>query len=117
MKKLDDLPKVPHSYADVMKAMAVLHKLVLKQSAAYGGKNHKYLPAQVVEGSLLQSISAQTDEVFEGDEVERLLGVTHDKAEMLFKHLESQDDKKGIGMLVGLLKMLGASMGANNDGK
>ncbi len=117
MKKLDDLPAVPHTYAEVMLAMTELHKLVLKQAAAYGGKNHKYLPAQVVEGSLLRTVSNDLDAVFEEDEVDRLLDVSYGKAQKLYKHLEDAGDKKGIGLLIGLIKMIGASIGANKDEK
>lgn len=118
-KKLDDLPKGrPNSYEEVMKAMSVLHKLLLKQSEAYGGKNSKYLPAQVVEGSLMKTISGfREEELFEGSEVERLLGIAHEKAEELIDHLKSKDDEKSVKLLGGLLRMIGAAMGANNDGK
>lgn len=115
-KKLDDLPKgKPNSYEEVMKAMAELHKLVLKQSEAYGGKKSKYIPAHVVEGSLLKTITGyEEEELFEGAEVDRLLGIAHDKAEALIDHLRSKDDEKAMGMLGGLLRMIGAAMGANN---
>lgn len=117
MKKLDDLPKKPHTYDEVMKAMGVLHKLILKQSHAYGGKNSKYIPAQVVEGSLLKLVSASIEPISEGDETDRLLDVAHDKAEALATHLKDQDDGKGMAMLGQLLKMLGIAMGANDHGK
>lgn len=118
-KKLDDLPKGrPNSYEEVMKAMSVLHKLLLKQSEAYGGKNSKYIPAQVVEGSLMKTISGfSEEELFEGTEVERLLGIANEKAEELIDHLKSKDDEKSVKLLGGLLRMIGAAMGANNDGK
>ncbi len=116
MDKLDDLPKKPHTYDEVMKAMGVLHKLILKQSHAYGGKNSKYIPAQVVETSLLKSVAAAIEPIHE-DETDRLLDVTHDKAEQLAKHLKDVDDGKGLAMLGQLLKMLGHSMGAKDDDK
>lgn len=115
-KKLDDLPKKPHTYDEVMKAMSVLHKLVLKQSRAYGGKNSKYIPAQVVETSLLKAVHASIEPIVE-DETDRLLDVTHNKAEALAKHLKDTDDGKGMAMLGQLLKMLGIAMGAKDDKK
>lgn len=118
--KLDDLPKgKPHSYEDVMKAMAVLHKLVLKQAAAYGGKNSKYLPAHVVEGgSLLQSFEEEHfDPLYEGDEVDRLMDIVHSQAESLADHLKKMDDKVGMNKLGGMLKMLGAASGASHANK
>lgn len=117
-KKLDDLPKGrPNSYEEVMKAMSVLHKLLLKQSEAYGGKNSKYIPAQVVEGSLLKSFANEETELFEGSEVDRLLGIAHDRAEALSDHLKSKDDEKAMRLLGSLLRMIGAAMGANHDDK
>jgi hypothetical protein len=116
MKKLDDLPKMPHSMADVMKAMAELHKLVLKQSAAYGGKHSKYLPAHVVETSLMKSISS-IDDLYEGDEVDRLLNIVHNQVQTLSEHLKEQDDKEGLRILGSLMKMLGAAIGASHTGK
>lgn len=116
-KKLDDLPKGrPHTYDEVMKAMGVLHKLILAQSHAYGGKHSKYIPAQVVETSLLKAVHKSLEPIHE-DETDRLLDVTHDKAEALAKHLKDTDDGKGLAMLGQLLKMLGIAMGAKDDKK
>lgn len=111
MKKLDATPEKPHTAADVMKAMTALHKLVLKQAAAYGGKNSKYIPAHVLEGSLLQAI-AQLDESKDDDcdEVGRLLDLAQQRAEDLAKHLEGSDDKRALSLLGQLLKYIGAAM-------
>lgn len=48
-KKLDDLPKKPHSAKDVQKAMHALHKMVHAQAHSYGGKNGKLLPVGITE--------------------------------------------------------------------
>ena len=116
-QKIDDLPKVPHSAETVMKAMGRLHKLVLKQSAAYGGKNSKYIPAQVLETSLLKSVDDSIQPINEGSEVDRLLDLCHSHCEELVDHFKGTNDKKGMGMLGRLLDMLGAAVAANNDGK
>ena len=117
MKKLDDLPKIPHTYDEVMKAMGVLHKLILKQSHAYGGKNSKYIPAQVVEGSLLKLVSASIEPISEGDKIHGLLDIAHNDAEALATHFKERDDDKGMAMLGQLLKTLSATMSANDEGK
>ena len=56
---LDDLPKGrPHTYAEIMTAMTVLHKMLIAQSHAYGGKNSRYIPAGIAESSsLLKNVS------------------------------------------------------------
>lgn len=115
--KIDDLPKVPHSAETVMKAMGRLHKLVLKQSHAYGGKNSKYIPAQVLETSLFKSVVDSLEPISEGKETGRLLDLCHDRTEELVKHFKASDDKKGMAMLGRLLDMLGAAVAANGDGK
>jgi len=119
MKKLDDLPKdnKPATYDEVMKAMAELHKQVMKQAAMYGGKKSKLFIPAVVESSLLQSVNGMTAEdfTFESvDEVGRLMDVAHTRAEELADHLKETKDGKGMGMLGNLLKMLGAAMKAHN---
>jgi len=47
--KLDDLPNKgkgkPHTAAEIMKAMKVLHQMVHKQAEKYGGKDSKLLAA------------------------------------------------------------------------
>lgn len=50
-KKLDDLPKngKVHTAAEIMKAMAVLHRMVHAQAKAYGGKNSRLLAAGIAE--------------------------------------------------------------------
>jgi hypothetical protein len=51
-KKLDDLPPRGaklNSKDDVMKAMAVLHRMIHAQAKAYGGKNSKLLPVGIAE--------------------------------------------------------------------
>ena len=107
MKKLDDLPKKPHSQEDVMKAMTELHKLVMKQAAAYGGKKSKYIPAHVLEGSLLKQV--QDVLVESEDEASRLLDLAHDSLEDLIDHLG--DDSKAIGKLTKVLKYIGLALG------
>lgn len=115
MKKLDDLPTgKPHSYEDVMKAMAELHKLVLKQSAAYGGKNSKYLPAHVVEGSLLKQFS-DFDDIYEGNEVDRLLDIAREHVKDLAAYLKAKKDTEGLSKLGNTLKMIGAAIGASKN--
>lgn len=51
--KLDDLPNKgkgkPHTAADIMKAMKVLHQMIHKQAEHYGGKHSKLLPAGIAE--------------------------------------------------------------------
>lgn len=114
-KKLDDLPKgEPHSYEDVMKAMAELHKLVLKQSEAYGGKNSKYIPAQVLEGSLFQEISTLEQQVNEdADRVGSLMDIAQSKAEELAGHLKGSKDTKALSLLGQTLKFIGLALSQN----
>ncbi len=111
MKKLDISPEKPHTAEDVMKAMTILHKLILKQAAAYGGKNSKYIPAHVVEGSLLQSI-ASIDEAKDDDcdEVGRLLDLAQQRAEDLADHLGKSGDKKALALLGQVLRYVGAAI-------
>ena len=119
-KKLDDLPKGrPNTYAEVMKAMAVLHKGVMKQAALYGGKNSKLYIPHVVETSLLKSVNGlSAEDLYEDDEeVARLLDITSDAAEKLSDHLKSKDDEEGLKLLGILLRRLGAATGANTDEK
>jgi hypothetical protein len=60
--KLDDLPNKgngkPHTAAEIMKAMKVLHQMVHKQAEKYGGKDSKLLAAGIAEGTLFQRINA-----------------------------------------------------------
>lgn len=116
--KLDDMPATPHSYDDVMKAMSLLHKLVLKQAAAYGGKNSKYIPAQVVEGegSLLQQVTERlaSEDFKQIDEIDRLLDLAHRRCEDLSDHLKGQRDKKGMDLLGSLIGLLSKAAGASN---
>lgn len=114
-KKLDDLPKGrPNTYDEVMKAMSELHKLVMKQAAAYGGKNSKYLPAHVVETSLLKTI-ANPSLIEDCERVPELLGTVHELAEKLSRHLESRDDEEGLKMLGKIFQLLGAAIGASKE--
>lgn len=115
-KKLDDLPKgKPNTYDEVMKAMAELHKGVLKQAAMYGGKNSKLFIPQVVETSLLQRVTAgeQLDES-DCDEAGRLMDVAQGKASALAKHLEESGDGKALGMLGALMKIISSAMKASS---
>lgn len=52
-KKLDDLPNKgkgkPYTPDQIMKAMAVLHKMIHKQAEYYGGEDSKLLPAGIAE--------------------------------------------------------------------
>lgn len=115
-KKLDDLPKGrPNTYDEVMKAMSELHKLVMKQAAAYGGKNSKYLPAHVVETSLLKSFSNPIELSEDKDAVGELLGTVHDLAEKLSKHLDDKGDEEGLKMLGKIFQLLGAAIGASKE--
>lgn len=109
--KLDDLPEKPHSYEDVMKALAVLHKLVLKQAAAYGGKNSKYIPAHVVETSLLKSVTSSI--LYESDEVQKFLELAHKSTENLADYLKKNNDKEAMGMLFSILKFQGLAISAS----
>ena len=111
-KKLDDLPKgKPHTYADVMRAMAELHKLVMKQSEAYGGKNSKLIRAQVTEGSLLKTFEGVV--ASEDDKVGELMDLAHSKAEQLADHLKASDDKKALSLLGQTLKYIGLALAEN----
>ena len=113
-KKLDDLPKgKPNSYEDVMKAMAVLFKMVTRQSHAYGGKNSKLLPAGIAETSLLRSVTST--ELHEDEETARLLDLAYERADKLKDHLKKNNDEEGARMLSALLQMLGASVAAADD--
>lgn len=60
--KIDDMPKKPHTYETVMKALRALHKMVHAQAEHYGGKHGKLLPAQIAETTLLgQLINLQQE--------------------------------------------------------
>lgn len=114
-KKLDDLPKgKPHTYDDVMKAMTELHRLVLKQSEAYGGKNSKLIRAQVTEGSLLKSLENLEEDC---DESARLMGLAHERAEELADHLKNSDDNKGMNLLGQVLKYIGLAIKESSNTK
>lgn len=111
-KKLDDLPKgKPHSYADVMRAMSELHKLVMKQSEAYGGKNSKLIRAQVTEDSLLKTFESFV--VSEDDKVGELMDLAQQKAEELADHLKGTGDKKAMSLLGQTLRFIGAALSEN----
>jgi hypothetical protein len=116
MKKLEHTPEVPHTIEDVMRAMTELHKLVLAQSHAYGGKNSKYLPAQVLEGSLLKQVSEiDEDHLFEGDDVKRLLDIAREHVKDLASYLKSKKDTEGLSKLGNTLKMIGAAIAVSKD--
>lgn len=108
-KKLDDLPKVPHTYDDVMKAMAELFKLVTKQSHEYGGKNSRLVRAQVTEGSLLKSFE-NVPEVDLNEEVWDSMDLAHQKAEELSRLLEDSNDTKALNLLGQTLKYIGFAL-------
>lgn len=111
-KKLDDLPKgKPHSYADVMKAMAELHKLVMKQSEAYGGKNSKLIRAQVTEESILKSFESLT--LAEDDVVGELMDQAHAATEELSFHLKSSKDQTAMDLLEKILKCIRLALAEN----
>jgi hypothetical protein len=109
-KKLDDLPKIPHSYDDVMKAMGELHKLVLKQAEAYGGKKSKYIPAHVLETSLLKAVDVMIEDS-DCDEAGRLMDLAQQKAQALADHLKDSGDKKAMSLLGQMLKYTGIALG------
>jgi len=52
-KKLDDLPGKgkgkPHTAAEIMHAMKILHRMIHAQAEKYGGKDSKLLPAGIAE--------------------------------------------------------------------
>lgn len=103
MKKLDDLPKgKPNTYDEVMKALAALHKGVLKQAALYGGKNSKLFIPQVVEDelSLLKSVA-----MYEQDE-EDTLEFFDKHFEALADHLKNKGDDKALSLLRDALRSL-----------
>jgi hypothetical protein len=101
MKKLDDLPKgKPNTYDDVMRALAVLHKGVLKQAALYGGKNSRLHIPQVVEGSLLRSIENCVDMQEPNLLIEESMIDLNFKIEKLSEHLFKTGDRSGLKLLI-----------------
>lgn len=88
-KKLDDLPKHPHSYKEIMKAMAELHRQATAQSHAYGGKNSKLLPVGIAENSLLQSVNGTSAEDF--DDLYDLI-MAEDSVQELAEFLAENDE-------------------------
>lgn len=105
-----------HTSDEVMKAMAVLHKLVQKQSASNSLKNSKYHPSHVDEHSLMRSVLS-IENLYEGKEVDRLLDIVQGHAEELNEHLKDLEDKEGLKHVGAMLRMLGAAISASHDGK
>lgn len=109
--KLDDLPKgKPHTAADIMKAMAVLHKMIHAQAAHYGGKNSKLLPAGIAEGSLLQQVAAYEEENICEDlgTIDRELDAAYRIASALTKRLGQ--DEKSMLMVLELIKHINTAL-------
>lgn len=108
-KKLDDLPGKgkgkPNTAADIMKAMAVLHKMIHAQAAAYGGKNSKLLPAGIAEGSLLQQVSAFEEEYLSEDkskidfELEKAYKIASALVHVLAKNKDEDSLKKVLDLI------------------
>ena len=108
MKKLDDLPKgKPNTYADVMKALAALHKGVLKQAALYGGKNSKLFIPQVVEDelSLLKSVTLAEQDT---SEIDDLLDQVTRHVTALADHIK--DDEVGLKHLGSAISSLSTAI-------
>jgi len=112
-KKLENLPKVPHTYDDVMKAMAELYKGVLKQSHMYGGKSSKLFIPQVVETSLMKSINA--DDLYENDEICCLLDLADRSCEDLASRLKDQNDERSLQLLTSLLRGMHLAINADRS--
>ena len=109
-KKLDDLPKgAPHTADEVMKAMAVLHKMIHMQAQKYGGKKSKLLPAGIAENSLLQQVSLCEEDLDEGiSKIDHSLDAAYRTANTLMKRLEQ--DQKSMVLVLNLLKHLSAAI-------
>lgn len=115
MKKLKAKPEKPYSQGDILKAMGELHKLVTKQSHAYGGKHHRFIPAEVIEEKslLLQIANGEDEELFEADdstEVERLLDLCEEIAQDLEEHIKETEDERGAKLIHILIQRLSAVM-------
>jgi hypothetical protein len=119
--KLDDLPKGrPNTAAEVMKAMAVLHKMIHAQAKHYGGKNSRLLPAGIAEGSLLQQVSAYEEEhLSEADteadtEVDAELDKAYACAQKLMHHMAKKHDEDGMIMVLELIKHVNRALDARS---
>lgn len=105
--KLDDLPNKgkgkPHTSDEVMKAMAVLHKMIHAQAQHYGGKESKLLPAGIAEGSLMQQVSSFEEEHLSEaiGKLDHELDMAYKIANKLIKHF--RHDEEGMKLLLALI--------------
>lgn len=113
-KKLDDLPKKPHSMADIDAAMKVLHKMVHAQAHAYGGKHGKLLPAGIAEG-LTPGEEKRRQELY--GRWKELINMSADSIENFVKQqtlAARKDPKKYPGMKPAAAAAMGISSGVQS---
>lgn len=111
-KKLDDLPGKgfgkPHTAAEVMAAMKVLHQMIHAQAKAYGGKNSKLVPAGITETSLLKSVT-QLDEIATAD-VDENLETAYMCCNRLVRHLSTKGDEDGLELVLDVIKHINSAL-------
>ncbi len=114
--KLDDLPNKgkgkPHTAADIMKAMAVLHKMIHAQAKHYGGKESKLLPAGIAEGSLLKQVAAYEQEHLSEDlsDLDHELEAAYTCANTLVRHFAKLHDDEGMQILLKLIGHINSAL-------
>lgn len=112
--KLDDLPNKgkgkPHTADAIMKAMAVLHKMIHAQAKHYGGKDSKLLPAGIAEGSLMQQVAAFEEEYIseKSNVIDSEIEAAYRIANSLIKHMG--DDEEGMHKLLDLIKHINRAL-------
>lgn len=108
-KKLASLPSdKPYSFADVMAAMKVLHKMIHAQAKAYGGKGSKLLQAGIAESALLKSIVNDDTEELLAEGIDDELDKAYAACIELQKHMDGDD--KAMELLLDIIRHVNSAL-------